>query len=150
MDDSRIAEQALEAHRLLDQQITRLKLEFKTSFEASIQDWLANCTRHFRHFYSGLLRHMEIEESDGFLLPVRQRRPTLTRRVEDLLREHRDMTNSCEAIDHFMQTLKAPQPEDVVVIRKKIDALLTELEQHEEAENKLVQDVFTQDIGAVD
>ncbi len=147
MDEKQIAQQALEAHHQLDRQIDRLKLELNANCETSIPDWLANCTQHFRQFHSGLRAHMEIEEGDGFMVPVQQRRPTLTRKVEELLQQHREMTASCEDIERFLLALSDPRRHDVTVIREKINALLTALEQHEQAENKLVQEVFTQDIG---
>ncbi len=150
MDEQQIAQQALEAHDELDRQIDRLKLELNATFETSIPDWLANCAQHFRHFHSGLRAHMEIEEGDGFMVTVRQRRTTLTREVEGLLQQHREMTASCEDIERSLLALSDPRRQDVTVIRERINALLTALEQHEQAENKLVQEVFTQDIGAGD
>ncbi len=147
MDEKKIAQQALEAHHQLDKQIDRLKLELNANYETSIPVWLANCTRHFRHFHNVLRAHMGIEESDGFMVPVQQHRPTLTRKVEELLQQHREMTASCEDIERSLRALSDPKRRDVTVIREKIDALLTALKKHEQAENKLVQEVFTQDIG---
>ncbi len=150
MDEKQIAQQALEAHHELDRQIDRLKLELNANCETSIPDWLANCAQQFRQFHSELRAHMEIEEGDGFMVPVQQRRPTLTRKVEELLQQHREMAASCEDIECSLLALSDPKRQDVTVIREKINALLTALEQHEQAENKLVQEVFTQDIGGSD
>lgn len=150
MDEEHIARQALEAHRQLDMQIDRLKIELNADSETSIPDWFANCTRHFRQFHLELRAHMEIEENDGFLLPVRQHRPTLTRKVEELLQQHREMAASCEEIERSLLALSDPSRQDVTAIREQINALLAALELHEQAENKLVQDVFMRDIGAGD
>ncbi len=150
MNDHQIARQTREEHRKLDQEIELLTLRLCPRSEVSLKTWFAHCTEHFRHFHTQLRRHMELEEYGGFLKAVRERRPTLAREVEVLRDQHRDMLKVCTAIEEFLEDCRVPTAADEARVRSDIEQLLASLEAHEQQENRLVQQVFVQDIGSGD
>ncbi len=150
MDWSQIAQQALEEHKKLGREIEILKLRLAAPAESSISKWMVHCTEHFRHFYTLLRQHMEMEERGGFMKVVREHRPSLDTIIDKLQDEHGTMRQSCRDIEVFLECCTNPTPEDVEEIRQRTQALLVELHRHKAEENKLVQDAFTQDIGAGD
>lgn len=147
---NRIAEQALEAHRQLDEEIDELRTAIAADVGSRPESWLAHCVECFRRFHTNLRRHIEIEESGGFMEPVVQRRPTLTPQVDQLRLEHRVMVDCCEGLEHDMQRTGTLKPEDADVLRARVHELLAALRKHEHTENAMVQDVFSQDIGTGD
>ena len=150
MDGSQILQQALEEHRNLDREIEILKLRLGAPAENSIAKWMGHCIEHFRHFHTLLRRHMEMEEKGGFMQVVRERRPSLDTVIDRLQGEHTTMRHICNGIEVFLERCTEPTVDDAAVVREKTEALLAELHRHESEENKLVQEAFTQDIGAGD
>ncbi len=147
---NRIAEQALEAHRQLDEEIEELRAAMDAEIGERSNAWLAQAVESFRRFHTNLRRHIEIEESGGFLEPVVQRRPTLTPQVDQLMHEHREMVECCEGLEHDMHSADKVEPADVDALRGRVHDLLVALQKHEHTENAIVQDVFSQDIGTGD
>ena len=150
MDAEQLAKEALEEHQRLNTDIKHLVGLLNSKPENSQADWFAACRDSFRHFHTQLRRHIEVEELDGFLRPVCQCRPTLTPRVDRLLQEHHEMLAACTAIEAFFHQRQNPTSEECVEGRRGALDLIARLEQHEAAENNLIQEAFNLDLGVGD
>jgi iron-sulfur cluster repair protein YtfE (RIC family) len=114
------------------------------------EPWLASLRQEFDHLRAHLLKHFALEESEGYLIPVLEQRPTLTGEVERLKQEHSEMQQILDGIHHQVREVS---PESSLMIRdicSRICAVLRFVDEHEERENLLVSFVFTQDIGSKD
>lgn len=149
MQPSEIAQRVLEEHRCLDEQINLLRMRMAAPWEKSLSEWFARGLEHFRHFHTQLRRHMEMEESGGFLKPAADKRPTLIPLINRLRSEHSSMIASCVEIERLLENREGSS-QDVERVRRMIDVLLQHLHTHEEAENELLQRAFTLDIGTGD
>ena len=97
-----------------------------------------------------MTKHMALEERDGYMLPVVEHRPALSREVERLAHEHREFTLIMEIIH---RTLSELGPDDQLIIRDcchRIHDFLLYVEHHKNEENLMVLSVFTDDIGTKD
>lgn len=150
MDWSQAAKLALEEHRKLNREVDILRLRLNAPSQESRRRWMTRCVAHFNHFQELLLTHMEMEEDGGFMPIVRERRPTLERRVNALESEHGTIRKACSELQDFFETCTDPTTEDIQQVRRMTGALLDTLRDHENEENKLIQDVLIQDIGTGD
>lgn len=109
--------------------------------------WLKELSLRYDHFAAHVLRHLELEEEDGYLLPVLEQRPTLARQVEILRHEHDEIKQLIKNVGEAVHALKSS---DSLLIRDcctRIQVLLGHVERHGEHENHMVLYVFTQDMG---
>lgn len=93
---------------------------------------------------------MALEENDGYLRLVVDRRPALTREVERLYHEHDELVRLMGAIH---REVTAIQPEDSLLVRefcRRIDTLLEFVERHEADEELLMLDGVVRDLGTKD
>jgi len=150
MDAKQLAQQALEDHERLNRDAKGLIKLLNLEHEDSTARWFEKCGESFRTFHTQLRRHIETEELGGFMKPVCERRPTLTREVERLLEEHHDLLAECTNIEEFFCLHKEPTNTDCSRGRHDAMALIAKLECHEASENNLIQDVFNLDIGTGD
>jgi iron-sulfur cluster repair protein YtfE (RIC family) len=93
-----------------------------------------------------LTEHFRLEEEDGYMGAVLQRDPNQERSVQHLRDEHRQLTESLEALRG--EVASAGGPEDVPW--KKILSWVARVREHESRENALVQDAFNVDLSAED
>ncbi len=118
--------------------------------QANQQKWIEEVRDAFDHLRAHLIKHFALEEQDGYLVSVVQRRPSLSREVDRLAHEHREITRILDDVHHAVHELRA---EDSLLIRdccNRIQNLLQYLERHESDENFLVITAFTDDIGGND
>lgn len=112
--------------------------------------WIDTLRFQFGRLRTHIKNHMDAEESDGFMEPVLERRPTLSKEVEHLKQEHREIVTW---LDQIWNELHVITPEDRLLIEDtchRIRHLISALEHHEEHEELLVSFVFSQDIGSHD
>lgn len=118
--------------------------------QANQSKWIEEVRESFDHLRAHLIKHFALEEQDGYLVSVVQRRPSLSREVDRLAHEHGEMTHLMDDLHRAVHLLK---PEDPLLIRDcchRIQIFLQYLERHESDENFLVISVFTDDIGGND
>lgn len=104
----------------------------------------------FGKFRAHLIKHMSMEEDGGYMVPVLSRRPGLAGRVGRLQHQHGQVRRLLDDIHGLLNDMT---PEDLILAQdcsRRIDHLLDIIHQHEEAENDLVEFVFTDDIGTTD
>ena len=150
MDASKIAQWMREEHDKVEDLSNRLKERVAVVPRANLGNWINEVRDRFEHFRAHLIKHMALEESEGYLIAVTERRPTLSREVERLEHEHRELEKIMEGIHHAFSELAA---DDRLLVRDccaRIDKLLAYIERHEDDENLLVTQAFARDIGTND
>jgi hemerythrin-like domain-containing protein len=112
--------------------------------------WIAEVRDRFDHFRAHMIKHMVLEERDGYMSSVLDRRPTLAGEVERLKREHQELITIMDGIHNAVHRLT---PEDQLLMHDcaaRIERLLGYVEHHDEEENLMVTYVFTRDLGTND
>jgi iron-sulfur cluster repair protein YtfE (RIC family) len=112
-----------------------------------LEEWLAGLRDRFEHLRAHLQKHIALEEQDGYLTNVLERRPTLAKRVDLLKHDHTELMQIINDIHHILEGVT---PADRLLIQdcsRRIQYVLTEMERHTSDENQLVLSVFTRDIG---
>ncbi len=127
-------------------------LRAKISIEprAHQQEWIEEVRRRFEHLRAHFVKHVALEEHEGYLKSVTARRPTLSPQVDKLRSEHNQIVRMMNDIH---ASLGHTGPDDHLLIadcRHRIEMLLSHLSQHEDRENLLITYVLTQDIGTKD
>lgn len=113
-------------------------------------DWWENLCGRYDHFRAHMIKHMSLEEKDGYLAVVCERRPSLEREVTALKREHHQLTTIMKRIDEEMDDAAM---DDHLLLRDcclRISSLINYVENHEERETLMVISVFTDEIGTKD
>jgi len=114
------------------------------------QQWIDDVRRACDHLRAHMTKHMSLEELDGYMLPVVEQRPTLSREVERLAHEHGEIQ---KLMDRIHEELSALGPEDGLLIRdgcRRVQNLLQYIEHHEKDENLLVMSTYGEDLGTED
>lgn len=112
--------------------------------------WIEQVKQAFEHFRAHIVKHMALEEQDGYMVPVLEHRPALTREVERLAHEHDEFRRILDGIHCLVRELR---PEDHLLIRDcchRIQDFLSYICHHHHDENLMVLSVFTDDIGTTD
>lgn len=93
-----------------------------------------------------LTEHFRFEEQNGYMEAVRKRAPHLERVIQHLLKEHRQLAESLDALIAKTEEGKGQDTPLLEEIREWIERV----RQHESRENLLVEDAYNLDIGAED
>ena len=97
-----------------------------------------------------MFKQMALEECEGYMRFVLDRRPALAPQVDKLKHEQVELGKIMDEVHHAVAALG---PEDRLRIRDcchRIQGLLSYIDHHENAETTLVTFVFTHDIGTHD
>jgi iron-sulfur cluster repair protein YtfE (RIC family) len=117
---------------------------------ANLAAWIAEVRERFEHFRAHMTRHMALEEREGYLPIVLQRRPGLAPQLERIQHEHQEFLR---LMDGIHGALSDTGPDDRLLVRdscRRIEDLLSYVEHHEELENNLLLSVCVEDIGTKD
>ena len=147
MNAQELARWLREEHAKVNELITVLREKVAVAPQTNQQKWIGDASRAFEHLRAHNIKHIALEEQDGYMAAVVQRRPAFTREVERLAHEHREMQT---IMNRIHDELEAVKPEDQLLIRDcchRIQDLLAYVEHHENAENLLVFTAFTDDVG---
>ena len=112
--------------------------------------WLDGLRHHFGRFRVHLKNQMRAEEMDGFMKPVLEERPTLAREVDNIKREHAELSHWLDQILSELVELKCDEELLIEDACQRIDHLLTAVRHHQEREELLVTFAFSQDLAAHD
>ena len=118
--------------------------------EPNASAWLNSAREAFEHLRAHLMKLYALEESQGCIPAVVQRRPELSRDAQQFCGEHR--LNMAKA-DQIMLNLRAATSADGKAadsFRRQISDFLKQLQRHEAAESELIQSVFDDDISVND
>lgn len=111
------------------------------------QAWIDELRERFEHLRAHLVKHMALEEHDGYMDAVLELRPTLSDEVDRLRKEHDELRRLQDMIHASLAVL---QPGERLLTRdagRRIEDFLSYVEGHAHHENVLVLAVFTDDIG---
>ena len=150
MDTQEIAQWMRNEHVRVHELANELREQVAVVPRANLGKWIADIREQYEHFRAHLVKHMALEERDGYLPSVTERRPTLAGEVERLEHEHVELIKIMDGIHELVHQLTA---EDRLLIRDcrdRIGDLLSYIEHHEEEEDLLITHVFTRDIGTAD
>lgn len=150
MDAQKLAGWMREEHEKVVELSNRLSEAVAVAPRANLGVWIKEVQTRFEHLRAHLTKHMALEETDGYLPIVTERRPGLAPEVDRLRHEHAEMSKIMSGIDTALAELL---PEDRLLARdcsRRIDNLLSYIEHHEDLENNLVLSVCTQDLGTPD
>ena len=145
-----IAKQCRDEHLKVDFLTTRLRDWAAVVPRTNLGAWIRETQDRFEHLRAHMIKHMALEENEGYMASVIERRPTLTPEVDRLRHEHTEFLRIMDGIHRAVSELT---PEDRLLIRdccRRIDNLVHYIEHHEDDENLLVTFVFTHDIGTED
>ena len=137
-------------HEKVGELMARLEDRVNCVPKANQGQWLDEVRTDFGHFRAHITKHMALEEQDGYMVPVTERRPALSKQVERLAHEHKEFTRMMDNIHILLEEMKV---EDQLLIRDcchRIHDLLSYVEHHQNEENLVVLSVFTDDIGTTD
>ncbi len=112
--------------------------------------WIEAARVSFDHVRAHTVKQMALEEQDGYMVPVAERRPALATEIERLAHEHKELQRLMDDIRAFLLDLR---PGDQLLIRDcchRINDFISYMEHHKNDENVLVLSVFTDDIGTKD
>ena len=150
MDTQEIAQWMRDEHARVHELANELREQVAVVPRANLGKWIADVREQYEHFRAHLIKHMALEERDGYLPSVTERRPTLAGEVERLKHEHVETIKIMDGIHEAVHQLTV---EDRLLIRDcrdRIGDLLSYIEHHEEEEDLLITHVFTRDIGTAD
>ena len=150
MDSHDFAKWMREEHHKVDALSRALKEKVSLIPRTGHKVWLEELRSRFEHLRAHMHKHMALEERDGYLPMVTERRPTLSREVDRLKHEHSELSR---IMDRIRDELHDLTPDDPLLIEDccaRIDRLLGFVRNHEEHENLLVLSVFDDDLGLND
>ena len=150
MEQIDIARRALDEHRELKERTDALRKVLDTPRVETCWEWLEQLRAAVADFRAHLVEHMKIEETDGFMTPVLERRPTLRPNVEGLAKEHEKIAADLSEIITCLADERDRLREVYEGCLGRLQEFLTRLSDHEHRETKLVQQVFNLDMGAGD
>jgi hypothetical protein len=150
MNAPKTAEWLAEEHRKVVDLMERLRAKSTVPQPQERGPWLEEVRRRFEHLRAHMIKQFALEEDGGYLVPVLECRPTLSKQVEALRHEHAEII---EILNTIHDALHRAEPVDGLLIRdtwSRIRNLLGYIEDHDQNEYKLVTSVFTVDMGGKD
>jgi len=137
-----IAEALSQAHEALGEDLEKLEAAVRPDSPENLAGLCARLGATLAH----ITEHFQFEEQNGYMEVVRKREPRLQREVGHLADQHRQLTQSLNAV--IRQATTTATMNDV--LRGQVREWVENLRQHETHENELVQDAFNLDISAED
>ncbi len=150
MDPQELAEWIRKEHERIEVLLEDAREKIAIVPRTNQKNWLFELRDCVEHIRAHIQKHMALEEHNGYLAEVLDRRPTLAASVEKLRCEHSALTR---IVDRIFADLKETTPEDQLLIRdccRRIGHFLDDVKHHEGDENLLVLSVFSRDLGAED
>ena len=146
--ENQVYHSMLAEHRELMREIADLRRWWKELDEFGLPKYGEMGTR-LKELRDHLRAHFEEEEADGYLAAALAAAPRFTHDAEYLRAQHRQFLDT---LDRFTADLQATEPhccnwEDA---RRRLEEFLTQLREHEAAENAIAHAAFGEDIGSVD
>jgi hypothetical protein len=87
---------------------------------------------------SHLLNHFRFEEQGGYMAPVLKEEPRLAPEAKELLEQHGQLANGLEALIDEIGAASSVEE----AFRQNFHAWLRQVHQHEDHENRLVQEAY--------
>lgn len=98
-----------------------------------------------------LQRHLErllrMEEAGGYLHAMAADKPNLSHRIDRLQDDHQSLRRRVKELVPAVHQLKETEPQQLDEVCSEIDSLLHDVEKHDHAEIKLLQDLMLEEEG---
>jgi hemerythrin len=137
-----ITEALTQAHEALGEDLEKLEAAVRPDSRENLAELCARLGATLAH----ITEHFQFEEQNGYMDVVRKREPHLQREIGHLAEEHRQLTQSLNAVIRQAATTTTISE----ALREQVRAWVQHLRQHETRENEVVQDAFNLDISAED
>ncbi len=150
MNTHELANRLREEHEAVELLANRVREWVAVIPRSNVANWIVELRNRFEKFRAHLIRHMALEESDGYLTTVVELRPTLSGEIERLQHEHVELNKIMTGV-HL--AVEAIGPEDRLLVRdccRRMESLLNYVTHHENDENLLLITALTTDIGSHD
>ena len=147
MNANELAKWLSEEHEKVEEIIRRMHDTVAVVPRTNKDHWIEHLRGSFDHLRAHQVRHMALEERDGYMLPVVNRRPAFAREVDRLAHEHIELRRIMDGIHEELRRLESA---DALLIRdccRRIQDLASYVEHHDADENRLLLTAFTEDIG---
>jgi hypothetical protein len=135
-------------HQILDhvKQALRVTLDWKAP-AISMPRKMSSVQFTMKSFQRHLVRMMDLEEHDGYMTVVLERKPHLDSRVKRLKRDHRQFRRRLEDLEPEIAAMTALDEDRFKGICSDIAALLDSVDEHDACEIELLQDTLLCDEG---
>jgi hypothetical protein len=142
------AEASCMEHQILDhvKQALRVTLEWKAP-SIGLPRKMSSVQFTTKSFARHLLRMMDLEERDGYMVVVREQKPHLEHRVNKLERHHARFRQQLEDLTPEVASMTAIPEDQFEFVCSKIAELLDEVDQHDVEEIELLQETLLCDEG---
>jgi hypothetical protein len=107
---------------------------------SSVQFTMKSFSRH-------LLRMMDLEEVDGYMTEVRERKPNLESRVQRLERHHKEFRKRLKALAPEVDAMQGLPDDQFEYLCAQIADLLDRVDAHDVDEIELLQETLLLDEG---
>lgn len=137
-------------HEIIQRLMDELRQLIAVVPRSGLADWIASVGDRFAHFEAHKIKHMALEEQEGYAAPDLQDRPTLARELARLKNQHGELMRLMRSIREDVQQVQEDDsimPRDVCA---RMDRLFGYIEQHEREEDLLLIDAFSTEIGVKD
>lgn len=125
-------------HRLMRQTLAALP-QWE---DANGGNWLPAMLRGLKAIRDALNAHFRDEEAGGCLEEAVSRCPSLAPQAAQVLREHRNLLDDLGQLIQRVETMREPTASAAHALGDDLNALLRRLSQHEQLENRIVQQAF--------
>ncbi len=129
-----------DAHRDLFEELSLLE----QSLDFSDQQIPTELRQRMENVVSLVTCHFALEEEGGYLIAVRERRPEMAQRIDQLKAQHETLS---ETIRELMSSEITRDPS---LVRQSLQAWIQNMREHERLENELVLTAFNSDLGTGD
>jgi hemerythrin-like domain-containing protein len=146
--DEQLGLRLQEEHKALLQLSQVLKEHIAAQPGGNIGSWLHGLRAAFGRLYAHIERGIAMKTKDGYLEVILKERPTLTRQVESIKREHAQILRMGAGVRN---DLAAVGPEENVLVADacaRVQRFVSVVAQHEQRENMIVMFAFNQDLGS--
>jgi hemerythrin-like domain-containing protein len=116
--------------------------------ESGLGDWLHGLQVAFGRLQKHLGRNFEAQEAGGYLAPILEQRPTLSRQVDAIQLEHGQLLQMAARISEDLSRARAEDRLLVADSSARIQRFMAVVAQHNQRENMITLFVFNQDIGS--
>ena len=118
--------------------------------EVNLPEWLRGLKVAYERLQKHLERHFVAKQEDGYLRMVVEMRPTLSKQVEQMRREHDEILHLAERILHELSEVMPHSRLLIADVCARIQRFMAVVADHEQREVMITMYVFSQDIGVTD
>ncbi len=145
---SDIAIQIEKEHECLKRDMGDIKNEVTKEVQSEgFTDWRLEFMWRLRDFRTHLQKHFDLEEEGGFMNELISEAPQAMNSIKKLEAEHDQIVANLDGILTSLKELELIDDNKLGDILKRVTQLMSSIQDHESAENELMQKVYCQEYG---